>query len=247
MMGDFIADSPKLAFWLLASLAALGGVALLFLAWRSRLRLPRASIAALAGMALLYAAVLVAAYVRMNWLDFELQERTGYEVSSYRLWTLEDAAPRTLGDFRGRPVLLYLWATFCGPCRPSLPVLGQLASDMEGRATVILLSHEDRSTLMGFARRPRPPAIVAYAPAPGRAAGGMWAFPQGTTPTTFLIDSHGVVRRVMVGHRSGGYLRAALEELVVPSTKALIGHDAALASGLALLEGDAARPHEAVE
>ena len=78
---------------------------------------------------------------------------------------------------------------------------------------VVLLSHEDRTILREFAGKPALPAIVAYAPAPLAAARGMWAFPQGPLPTTFLIDSRGVIRKVMVGHRSDGYLRAALEEL----------------------------------
>jgi thiol-disulfide isomerase/thioredoxin len=195
-------------------LAAVGGAALLFLAWRCRPRLFRASIVALTGIALLVVSRRVANELRMSRIDFELQERTGYDVSAYRLWSVEDDTPRRLSEFRGRPILLYLWATFCGPCRPSLPVLGQLASDMEGRAVVILLSHEDRRILLGFDGRPGPPAIVAYA-APRPAADGTWAFPQGTTPTTFLIDGRGVVRKVMVGHRSAGYLRAALEALVV--------------------------------
>jgi thiol-disulfide isomerase/thioredoxin len=217
MTADFIADNPKLVFPLLVFAAALGGATLLVLAWRSRRRVITASIGALAGLALLFVGAQLQFFFRINRLLYELQERTGYDVASYTLWTVGDGAQRQLGEFRGRPILLYLWATTCGPCRPSLPALGQLASDVEGRAVVILLSHEDRSTLVEFARKQRIPAIAAYAPEPRVPPGQSWAFPQGPRPTTFIIDSRGVLRRVMVGHRSGGYLRAALEALVVSS------------------------------
>lgn len=37
-----------------------------------------------------------------------------------------DGRPRTLGDFRGRTILLNLWATWCVPCRKEMPALEAL-------------------------------------------------------------------------------------------------------------------------
>jgi thiol-disulfide isomerase/thioredoxin len=37
---------------------------------------------------------------------------------------------RTLGDWRGRTVLLNLWATWCVPCRKEMPALDKLESDL---------------------------------------------------------------------------------------------------------------------
>jgi thiol-disulfide isomerase/thioredoxin len=60
-----------------------------------------------------------------------------------------DGEKVTLADFRGKPVLLNLWATWCAPCVKELPTLDALqtregerlkvltvSQDMEGRAKV---------------------------------------------------------------------------------------------------------------
>jgi thiol-disulfide isomerase/thioredoxin len=40
--------------------------------------------------------------------------------------------PLTLGDFRGRTVLLNLWATWCVPCRKEMPTLDALQGKLGG-------------------------------------------------------------------------------------------------------------------
>ena len=43
-----------------------------------------------------------------------------------------DGAPLTLSDFRGRTVLLNLWATWCVPCRAEMPALNALQEKLGG-------------------------------------------------------------------------------------------------------------------
>jgi thiol-disulfide isomerase/thioredoxin len=40
--------------------------------------------------------------------------------------------PRTLADFRGRYVLLNVWATWCAPCREEMPALARLQKALGG-------------------------------------------------------------------------------------------------------------------
>jgi thiol-disulfide isomerase/thioredoxin len=58
----------------------------------------------------------------------------------------EDAAGKrvTLADFRGRTLLVNLWATWCGPCVREMPALGRLAAAMAGKDFAVVLVSEDR-------------------------------------------------------------------------------------------------------
>lgn len=48
----------------------------------------------------------------------------------------------TLAEFRGGPVLLNLWATWCAPCVAELPTLDALAEREAGKLSVITVSQD---------------------------------------------------------------------------------------------------------
>ena len=50
--------------------------------------------------------------------------------------------PVTLADFRGRPVLLNLWATWCAPCIAEMPALDRLQVRGEKTLTVLAVSQD---------------------------------------------------------------------------------------------------------
>ena len=58
--------------------------------------------------------------------------------------TFEDphGRPARLSDFRGRPVLVNLWATWCGPCVVEMPSLDALAA-REGESIEVLALSQD--------------------------------------------------------------------------------------------------------
>jgi thiol-disulfide isomerase/thioredoxin len=51
-------------------------------------------------------------------------------------------APATLGSFRGRPVLVNLWATWCGPCVEELPTLNELATRDKSKLAVVAINQD---------------------------------------------------------------------------------------------------------
>src|SRR5213593_1216437 len=58
----------------------------------------------------------------------------------------------TLADFRGKLVLLNLWATWCLPCRHEMPTLDQLQAELGGPDFQVLALSMDRGGLEAIAK-----------------------------------------------------------------------------------------------
>jgi thiol-disulfide isomerase/thioredoxin len=60
----------------------------------------------------------------------------------------------TLRSYLGRPVLVNLWATWCGPCRREMPALERLSQDERGKLAVIAIDQrEDPVVVRAFVKR----------------------------------------------------------------------------------------------
>lgn len=59
-------------------------------------------------------------------------------------FTLKDAngKPVSLEDFRGRVVLINIWATWCAPCVKEFPSLKNLVEKLKGEVVVLAISHD---------------------------------------------------------------------------------------------------------
>ena len=62
-------------------------------------------------------------------------------------FTGPDGSPKTLADFRGRTVLVNLWATWCVPCREEMPALDRLQARLGGPAFEVVAVNIDTARL----------------------------------------------------------------------------------------------------
>lgn len=53
-------------------------------------------------------------------------------------------------DFRGRPILVTFWASWCGPCRAELPELAELTHELKDSGLVFLPVNVDSSAEAGL-------------------------------------------------------------------------------------------------
>ena len=134
-------------------------------------------------------------------------------------FTTADGQRRTLADYKGKPVLVNLWATWCPPCVKELPSLAALARTLRGAGFAVLPISSD----MGGAARVeafyKQHAIDDLPVLIDKGAALMEAFHAGGLPTTFIIDAKGLI----VGMEEGGMdwqapgIAATLEHLVASS------------------------------
>jgi thiol-disulfide isomerase/thioredoxin len=112
-----------------------------------------------------------------------------------------DGQPTRLAAFRGRPVLVNLWATWCGPCVVEMPSLDALAgrqsADRGLRIVAISQDSTDgRQKVADFFAAHRFQHLQPYLDSE---MGLMFSLGLDTLPTTILYDSRGREVWRMVG------------------------------------------------
>jgi thiol-disulfide isomerase/thioredoxin len=97
----------------------------------------------------------------------------------------------TLGDFRGRAVVLNVWATWCVPCRKEMPTLDRLQARLGGKNFLVVALSLDRKgveAVRGFYQEVGVENLAIYVDPSGRGSRGL-GLPG--VPTILLIDQEG--------------------------------------------------------
>jgi cytochrome c biogenesis protein CcmG/thiol:disulfide interchange protein DsbE len=121
-----------------------------------------------------------------------------------------DGRPISLRDFRGHPVLLNFWASWCGPCRAEQPGLSAVAVDYQARGLrVVGVTVRDN---LNAARIYRDEFHVAYPSLFDQAARLGYAYQIDAPPSSVLIDANGIVRYKETGGVGDDVIRRLLAD-----------------------------------
>lgn len=141
------------------------------------------------------------------WFD----EASGLRGDSAPAWVLKDlgGTEHRLAQYRGRPVLLNFWATWCPPCVRELPMLDKLHS--ENKLVVLAIAEDDRAAVDAFlADRNFKMPVIASSPRDGLS--DQLGNP-GIYPYSVLLDAQGRVAEVRRGELSRSQILEMLEDL----------------------------------
>jgi len=103
----------------------------------------------------------------------------------------EAGTPKTLKDFRGKTVLLNLWATWCAPCREEMPSLDRLQQELGSDTFQVVALAVDRTGIQAarkFLDGINVKSLQLYADPTTRSGSALKAIGM---PTTILIDAEG--------------------------------------------------------
>jgi cytochrome c biogenesis protein CcmG, thiol:disulfide interchange protein DsbE len=128
--------------------------------------------------------------------DFSLKNLSGEQVN--------------ISGFKGKPIVLNFWATWCPPCKEEMPLLEQTAKANTGNLLVIGVDYaEEKSVVEQFIldRKITFPILLDQ----GGIVSEMYFVKN--YPMTFFIDRDGVLRAQHLGQLSNELLTRYLEQI----------------------------------
>jgi len=198
-----IVEYGQAAAWTAIFLSAL---AILFIATRTKRTLTRKLFslgACLVAVVVTYKSIgfLRWATTKVNPLKPVFQDANKI-VPEFEFKLIADESPRTLADYRGKVVVLNLWATWCPPCREEMPMLERLQQRYAKDGLVVIAisdeSNEQQAKFTEFARMP----FVKGRIDPGSRVPGLYVQPDVARPVTHIIDRNGVLRETLIAGQS---------------------------------------------
>ena len=124
----------------------------------------------------------------------------GGQVPATRLRDLDGGQVHVPGDFAGRPLLVNVWASWCGPCIEEMPELQRFAAAQGANGTqVVGIALDDEAAVRDFLKRiPVDYPILVDAPGPSD-AGVRLGNPKGVLPYSVLVSPDGRLLKQRIG------------------------------------------------
>jgi peroxiredoxin len=131
----------------------------------------------------------------------------GAPAADFAVKTLDGRSVR-LETFRGKPLIVNFFASWCDPCRDEMPLLNALAANASSAGYNVLgvAVQDSRAALTEFAKE----AGIAFPIALDLNSKVQRAYRIFGPPATFVIDGRGVLRDIVLGPMTPERAREAL-------------------------------------
>jgi cytochrome c biogenesis protein CcmG/thiol:disulfide interchange protein DsbE len=128
--------------------------------------------------------------------DVNVGNKIGFMAPDFTLPTVDNREIR-LSDYRGRPVILNFWATWCGPCRYEVPAFKAFYERYpeEEVAIIAISTQDDPDSARGYAVRDGLKFVIPVDP---RGVVANMYNVRGM-PTTFFLNEAGIITSIKIG------------------------------------------------
>ncbi len=110
-----------------------------------------------------------------------------------------DVPFRSLSDYRGRVVLLNIWATWCEPCKREMPSMQQLHQDYAERGLAVVAVSVDAEDKADAIRAFVQDYALTFDILHDRTGLFRSVYRYTGVPETYIVDRDGVIRRKWIG------------------------------------------------
>ena len=125
-----------------------------------------------------------------------------------------DGAPQALAKWKGKPLLVNFWATWCAPCVQEMPELSELAGLDAGKTfNVIGIGIDSPSNMKEFAAKLKIAYPLYVAGMGGTELSREFGNTAGGVHYTVLVGADGQVNMTYLGERKFDEMRADLAKL----------------------------------
>ena len=128
--------------------------------------------------------------------------------------TTVDGSTVDLVGFRGKPLVLNFFASWCDPCRAEMPLINELAarSARDGYSVLGIAVEDGRAAVLQYLREAR----ITFPVALDSSSAVKRAYRIFGPPATFFIDAQGTIRDAVLGPLSLERARLAMRRMGVP-------------------------------
>lgn len=139
----------------------------------------------------------------------------GQEATNFSLKDMDGNTVK-LSDYRGKKVYLKFWASWCGPCRKSMPELEELVNDKDRDfeiLTVIAPGKQGEKSEEAFAKWFGDQSFISVPVLYNPSASVFHDYQVRSVPTVVFIDSDGTIKNVQVGVISNDIAKEIMSEI----------------------------------
>lgn len=135
--------------------------------------------------------------------------------TSWSLPRLNGSGLLSLASFRGRPVVLDFFASWCDTCETELPAFANVAEQLNGRVTFAAVNSEETGNGVAMAQRTGITGWPLARDVAGRELSGLRDALEPTPgmPVTAFYDAKGRLVHVQLGALTGAALSAEITQL----------------------------------